>query len=565
MLSVDVSFKGSPADKALAGQLFNALSIVGRFMAFDAAIRVPIADAIEILGKMGVETNEASIATAIKKNDAVFSSEKDEDGKLILMTTRVGRAPQEAEPLQVHSFAERFMKPLPKVEKPQPVIRERTPEPIWTTLDTTSAIEETVQAAEVTLAGVNGNGSEAPTEEIVIEEILEVDPIPAPRTVTVQPLEITKLDAVDDIAVAQAITERLTMDSRVAMFGDQWMLEDRVQRFGRNDLRRIREYIQEQEQPLTDDVIAQDVLGGRPGTPEFEQLRFAVNFRLSREHREFDFVGTSNQRFWSISSLAPLGTSRRKPNEIGTDYRHLVDESGEGPAYRTRQTVDRVLTFYELQLGLIPYDAEMVELLPAPLLPNQKSAVLTFECPQSYTTYLVELRYPSPNRGGFIVGLDDFYNENLVSGATLSISATENDGHYIVKYTPAPAESAKLLELEDRRQRYVFRAGTYACGVEADQLLTEDRFPSLAQEKPMDEKSRRKLDEVIGVAFQRINRPIEGDIGFSASFNELYAVANIERPITRAQLRSVLDTEESGAFSRDPEMDDGYTYVPSGS
>jgi len=48
------------------------------------------------------------------------------------------------------------------------------------------------------------------------------------------------------------------------------MLEDRVNRFGRNELRRIREYIQEQEQPLTDDVIAQDVLGGRPGTPEFD-------------------------------------------------------------------------------------------------------------------------------------------------------------------------------------------------------------------------------------------------------------------------------------------------------
>ena len=301
----------------------------------------------------------------------------------------------------------------------------------------------------------------------------------------------------------------------------------------------------------------------RPGTPEFEQLRFAVNFRLSKEHRDFDFVGTANQRFWSVSTLAQLGTTRKKPNEIGTDYRHLNDELPENPKYRTRQSVDRVLTFYEYQLGLLPYDAEMQELLPAPLLPNQRAAVLTFECPQSYTTYLVELRFPSPNRGGFIVGLDDFYNENLVPGALLSINRTDNDGHFIVKYVAAETQSAKLLELEDRRQRYVFRADTYACGVMDELLLTEERVPAIAQEKPMDDKSRRRLESVVAVAFERIARRLEAGTGFAATFNELIAVANIERPLTEAQLRTILDTDETGAFSRDPDMADGYTYVPS--
>jgi DNA-binding TFAR19-related protein (PDSD5 family) len=328
-------------------------------------------------------------------------------------------------------------------------------------------------------------------------------------------------------------------------------------------MRRIREYIQEQEQPLTDDVIAQDVLGGRPGTPEFESLRFAVNFRLSREHRDFDFVGTANQRFWSVNTLAQLGTTRKKPNEIGADYRHLIDEVGESPAYRSRQSLDRVLTFYEYQLGLLPYDLEMAELLPAPLLPNQRTAVLTFECPQSYTTYLVELRYPSPNRGGFIVGLDDFYNENLVPGALITLSRTDNDGHYIVTYVPAETQNARLLELEDRRQRYVFRPATYACGVIDEQVLTEERYPALAQEKPMEEKARRRLENVIMVAFERIARPLESGTGFAATFDELFAISNIERPITESQLRTILDTDESGAFSRDPDVQDGYTYVPS--
>jgi hypothetical protein len=559
MLSVEVAYKGSAADKELAGKMFQALNITGRFMAFDAPITMTLPDLVELLGKLGTQAAEGEIQTAAKKNDAVFRIVTNDEGAVSIATTRAGRAPAPSSVDTSHSFAKRFMTPLPKPEKPAYVARPQTViEPIWVSDDaTTAAVEEAVAAAEEAL--------QAAVAEAVVEseEIPAEAPAPAARTITVQPLRITPLDEIDDVEVARAINERLSLDPRVATFADQWMLEDRVQRFGRNDLRRIREYIQEQEQPLTDDVIAQDVLGGRPGTPEFDQLRFAVNFRLSKEHRDFDFVGTANQRFWSVSSLAQLGTTRKKPNEIGTDYRHLNDELSEQPSFRTRESVERVLTFYEYQLGLLPYDLEMQELLPAPLLPNQRAAVLTFECPQSYTTYLVELRYPSPNRGGFIVGLDDFYNENLVPGAMISITRTENDGHYIVKYVASNSQSAKLLELEDRRQRYVFRDHTYACGVLDDYLLTEERVPGIAGEKPMDEKARRRLENVIAVGFERIERKLESGTGFAATFDELFAATNIERPVTESQLRTILDTDETGAFSRDPEVADGYTYVPS--
>ena len=556
MLLVEVAFKGSAADKELAGKLFNLMSIHGRFMAFDAPIQLPVPVIVEFLGQMGTTVAEDAVLTAAKKNSAVFAISKDEEGVSSLTTTRAGKAPSEAQPDGKHSFAERFMKPQPKPEKPAYSPPPRTPEPQWAPADVASAAEETLLAAEAALQAI------PPAEPAPVEDLGEEVVAPQARTVTVTPPPAQTYAEVDDVDLARAITERLSLDPRVATFGDQWMLEERVQRFGRNDLRRIREYIQDQEQPLTDDVIAQDVLGGRPGTPDFDLLRFGVNFRLSREHRDFDFVGTANQRFWSVSSLAPLGTTRRKPNEIGTDYKQLNDELPESPEYRSRESVDRVLTFYEYQLGLLPYDAEMQALLPAPLLPNQRTSVLTFECPQSYTTYLVELRYPAPNRGGFIVGLDDFYNENLVPGALISISRTDNDGHYIVKYVPAETQQVKLLELEDRRQRYVFRPATYACGVIEEQMLTEDRFPGLAQEKPMDDKARRKAETVVSVAFERIGRKLESGTGFAASFDELFAVVNIERPLTENQLREILDKDETGAFSRDPELADGYTYVP---
>ena len=81
----------------------------------------------------------------------------------------------------------------------------------------------------------------------------------------------------------------------------------------------------------------------------------------------------------------------------------------------------------------------------------------------------------------------------------------------------------------------------------------------------MDDKSRRRLENVVMVAFERIARKLESGTGFAATFNELFAVANIERPLTETQLRTILDTDETGAFSRDPEIADGYTYVPSAS
>ena len=90
------------------------------------------------------------------------------------------------------------------------------------------------------------------------------------RTITTQAAKPTEVTEVDDVNLAVALRERLSTDPRVANFGEQWLMEDRVPRFSRGDLRRLRDYMQEKEQPLTDDDLAQDVLGVRPGTPDFD-------------------------------------------------------------------------------------------------------------------------------------------------------------------------------------------------------------------------------------------------------------------------------------------------------
>jgi hypothetical protein len=541
-------FAGSKRERELAEKVMGLISARGMFMSANAPIRIALGSLAEFLDAQGEKDSRSRIDAVLEANPTVFALE-DIDGERFLVTTREGRAPQ-APPVEArHTFASRFHTPLPRPARAAPRVLPRpevAPVDVLAELDDLQT-DEPPAATEI-LAPID----EEPTEQA---------PAAVARTITTQAVKPTDVTEVDDVNLAVALRERLGSDPRVAYFGEQWLMEDRVPRFSRGDLRRLRDYMQEKEQPLTDEDLAQDVLGVRPGSPDFELVRFALNYRLSNEHREFEFVGTANQRFWSTSGLPQIGTTRKKLTEIGTDYRFLLEEESAAPAYRSWESVDHTLTFYEYIHGLLPYDAEMQALLAGPMTSTQRSAVLTFECPQSFTTYLVELRYPTPNRGGFILGLDDFYSENLVPGAIISIQRSDNDGHYRVEFLPESARSDQLLELDERRAtRYVFRPTTYACGVEEAQLLSESRFSGLANEKPLDEKVRRRPEAVVAATFERIG--LERDGNYSVDFETLVAAVNVERPMSGTLLRSILEQDDTGAFSRDPEAADSYTYVP---
>jgi hypothetical protein len=547
-LKPTLQFAGAKREQELAEKVMGLILARGMFMSANAPIRISLSALAAFLDSQGEKDSRARIDGLVAANPDIFAVE-DADGERFLVTTRDGRAPRVL-PLEArHTFASRFHTPLPK---PEGVIQRPRPRPEVAQVDVLAGLD---------LLAIDEAPAQPEVQTPTVEESIEEAPAAGARTITTQAAKPTEVTEVDDVNLAVALRERLGTDPRVANFGEQWLMEDRVPRFSRGDLRRLRDYMQEKEQPLTDDDLAQDVLGVRPGTPDFELVRFALNYRLSNEHREFEFVGTANQRFWSTSGLPQIGTTRRKLTEIGTDYRFLLDEEPAGQAYRSRESLDHTLTFYEYIHGLLPYDAEMQALMPRPMTPGQKSAVLTFECPQSFTTYLVELRYPTPNRGGFILGLDDFYSENLVPGAILSVQRTENDGHYRVEYLPESARSDQLLELDERRAtRYVFRPTTYACGVEDAHLLSESRFSGMANEKPLDEKVRRRPEAVVAATFERIG--LERDGNFSIDFETLLAAVNIERPMSGTMLRSILEHDDTGAFSRDPEASDSYTYVP---
>ena len=574
-LSID--FAGTERAQSIAELAFNVLRTRGMFMSNNAPIRVSLGSVREFLASQAEATGE-EVDEAIAANPAIFALETDGD-ETFVVTTREGRSPRHVDAPNVHTFAARFLTPLPKPAVPAAPKRERPKvDPSWASFslaDYADLLDEeeehpaepapapTIGAEDIELileplhavsasaaAKVAPQEAVEPAQESAPEAVAEPEPAPVPAAP-----ERSSLADQDDDAIAQAIRVTLPNDVHVAHFGDQWMAEDRVPRLSRGDLRRLKEYIEEQEQPLTDAVLVQDVLSIRPNAPEFDLRKFALNFRLSREHRDFEFVGTNDQRFWSTTNLPPIGTTRRKPNEIGTDYRFLIDEvADQNIVPRSIASVDHIVSFYEFTLGLLPYDAEMQQLLPAPLIEDQKSAVLTFEIPQLYTTYLAELRYPTPNRGGFLLGLDDLYSESLVPGSIVAISATENDGHYKVEFIPSKDRSERLLELDDRRAaRYTFRPTTFASEVDEAWLLTEERFPALGSEKPLEERVRRRPEAVVEATFQRIGVD-DGNGGLMSTFDELLAVANVERPFSRALL--------SAALEHDPNVTaDGDTYT----
>ena len=161
------------------------------------------------------------------------------------------------------------------------------------------------------------------------------------------------------------------------------------------------------------------------------------------------------QRFWSTSGLPVIGTPKRKPSEIGPDYRFLLEDKSE-PLPAGETVVEHVLTFYEYQYGVLPLNAVFASLVPGPEMPDQRAAVLVFESPQTYETFFVEMHFPTDNRGGYIAGFDRFFLENLVPGALFTIERSEDDGRFLIEYLPVSGEDRKLLQIDDKRGRYVF-------------------------------------------------------------------------------------------------------------
>ena len=562
------TFVGTDEEQQLVGQIFALAQFQGRFFASSAPIRLKLDDLVGFLAAQRKQDGDstalaAQIDAALSQNTAIFAREETDDGVVTYATTRGGIAPTLAVEDTLHTLAHRFMQVIEQLPPPPPPPKRTAPliAEGWSQRPTFTDFSDADDIGTDTGPLVAPPDEVAVAVDVVVEEPAPVaiaEPEPTPAPVAQPALTLADLPAEE---LRAALASALEADERFVSFGDYYFSEDMVDRYSRGDLRRIREYIVEVGEPLGDEQLLQEVFNRRPNDPTYDAARFSINYRLSREKREFEFVGTGGARLWSTAGLAPIGTTARKASELGTDYRFLQDE----PAVPVESSVSHTLTFFEWVYGLLPLDGELGQLFPRPYLDEQKTAMIRFQVPQLYVTFLTELRYPTGNRGGYLVGFDEFYRENLIPGAVFTIERVpNNDGEYVIRYGTTSARELRTLQIDERRNRYVFRPQTLQVQTDDASLLTEARYPRLANIKPLDDRERRRTDAVIGTAFERAaeNVGTKSEPRYWSSPEELLPVVNIDRPFSLRSLREVLESPQYPQFSEDPETPGAFFYEP---
>jgi hypothetical protein len=565
MQTEQMVYTGTDEQQRLARDAFLALRTLGASYGMSAPIRQPLSALVAFFGKQPAlaasDDPAAVLDAALTANKAVFAREVSDDGVVSFVTTRSGRPPDQSTPDTSFTLKTRLTQPAPIVEvaPPAPVAPIEPPTRVAEVWLRAPAGSPAPASPEVTAPPEDTSEPEPAAE---IEAVAEPTVPPPTEVEDPAPLAVPSAD-LDVATVAAALRERLPLDLRLVSFGDEWFVDDALMRLSRGDTKRIRDYLVERGEPLSDDELLADVFGRRVTDRDYALTRFALNQRMSREKRDFEFVGTPHLRLWSTSGLPTIGTPKRKPAELGQDYRFLLEPAAAEADVTVGDQIQHALSYYEYEYGVLPLNSRFAAFFPGPMLEEQRAAVLRLDVPQMYTTYLVELRYPTANRGGFISGLEQFYAENLVPGAQITIDRANSDGRYVLRFGQSGAQERRLLELDERRGRFVFRPVTFFCEVDEDMLLSDTKYAGLNNAKVLEERDRRRPEVVARTTFERIGEQVGEKKAprYYALFDDLFAAASIERPFTRPYLLSVLTSEQHPEFERDP---DGaaFTYDP---
>ncbi len=567
-------FAGSDEEQALARELLQVMQFSGRFYGANMPVRQSLAALAEYAAGRKLAAGDGVVA-AVRANPAIFAL-ADEDGATFVTTTKDGHTPVVHGEDLSHQFRVRLTEPAPTVApavpRPAPAAHEIINANWYKEIvvpegdsDLEDDLEDDAETPGVypEIAAL----AAAHEAESAVETPLDSPSSPAEvESEIAAEAESVLIDAADASTPAGQLQRALDTDERFVSFGPEYYLRDALVNFGRNDSRRIREYLTERNEPLADVDMLLDVRGMRRSDPDFEVARFSLDVHLAGES-EFEFVGTEERRLWSVQGLPTIGTDRRKVGDLGTDYRVLLDypTDPEIPADENPGDLDYVehtLTYYEYEYGVLPLDGELAQFFPAPYRVGQRTAVVTFEAPQHYLTFNAEIRYATGNRGGFLTGFGNFFHENLVPGALFTVERGDTPGTYRIQYLQVSAQERRLVSLDEKKGKFTFKPVTFYCATREAMLLSESRLPRLANLKPLDAKERRSLPRIVAAAFERGGENVGDSTAprYLAEFDDLLALTNIERPTSAGALRATL-TSETGGFA---EEDGLYYYTPGG-
>ncbi len=612
----ELTFKGNTEQQALAAQVYRLMTAQGAMFAADAPIRQTLSNLADFFAsqrKTDASAVRDEIDAALRENDMVFAREQNGDD-VIYVTSKQGRyAPR------VHDNKHMFKRRLYEPDNPLPIddisVVVTTTRPALTTVEPVFISDywqraagilppegdETAEAIDVVDGAASDgalvDGVLVDAEELVAtaeqpdEAVLDTAPVAeavvveAPAPVAALPSTVMTLPngvqvdlrrpAADLMAqygntLVTQLRNALENDPlrRIVLFGNDVYPETMVANFGKNDLRRIRDYIQqERQQPLLDTEIIADLFYHNPRQNDYESFRFALNYRLSKE-KDFEFVGVEGARLWSAKGLPSLGSKRIKASEMGQIAGYLEEGFDDSLRDQNADSIRRsgqlthILSFFEWEYGVLPFTRALAALLPSPLLQEQRTAVLRFDSPQRYTSTLVELRYPTGNRGGWLAGFEAFFHENLVPGAMLTLSRTDEPQVFTVSYEEQPEVSDRLLVLDERKNKFAFANIPYFVVVDTDMLVNQQQYGRLRNLKSLPMGERRKSDQVLEHVFETIGEPVgtRSEPRYLSSTQDLYVAMNVLRPTSTSYLEHLLKDGER--FSPDDSTPGAWYYEP---
>lgn len=593
-------FSGSDEQRSLAEQVFQIMTAQGRFFAVDAPIRQTLGNLADFFaGQRKASPAEVAeaIDAALRENQSVFAREE-QGGDVIYVISRLGTYRPRQED-NSHMFKRRLYEP----EQPLPVddisVVVTTTRPALTTVEpvfisdywqqqaglvSAPAAEEAEVAAPAAPVAPEPVAPEpaAPVAEEAdaapeAEDIVEVAPAGLLNTMLTLPngvqidLRRTTADLMGQYGPTLVAQLRARLESdplrRIVLFGNDAFPEAVVNSFGKNDLRRIRDYLTETGEPLLDTQIIADVFYHNPRQNDYETFRFALNYRLHRE-KDFEFVGVEGARLWSAKGLPAIGTKRLKASEMGQITGYLEegfdDSLAEQSVDSIRQTgtLSHILTFFEWEYGVLPFTRAMAALLPTPLLSDQRTAVLRFESPQHYSSMLTELRYPTGNRGGWIQGLEEFFREHLVPGALITLGRTAEPHIFTLTYEEQPEAEDRLLVLDEKKNKFTFTNVTYYAAVDNDMLVNQQQYGRLRNLKSLPMSERRKAEQVLEHVFETVGDQTgtRSAPRYYATTDDLYVALNVLRPASRDYLLRLLRDGEY--FAADETAPGAWYYTP---
>jgi hypothetical protein len=598
-MSNQPSFTGNANQRALAEQVFRIMRTQGALFAADAPIHQTLGNLADFFAAQR-EADPAQVRqeidTALRANQAVFArEERDDDVVYVISRLGVYRARQED---TAHMFKRRLYEP----EHPLPVddisVVVTTTRPALTTVEpvfisdywqqqaglspatieppeeAADALPEAAQEEEVLTAAPVEEPIAAPAEEVVVVAAPAPSPlntfIALPNGIQVD-LSRTVEALMSQYGPTLVAQFRTALESdplrRIVIFGDDAFPEAAVANFGKNDLRRVRDYLLETGEPLLDTQIIADIFYHNPRQADYEPFRFALNYRLNRE-KDFEFVGVAGARLWATKGLPAIGSKRIKASEMGQIAAYLeedfddslVDQSAD--SIRKSGTLSHILTFFEWEYGVLPFTRALAALLPSPLLPDQRTAVLRFESPQHYTSSLAELRYPTGNRGGWLQGLEEFFHERLVPGALITLARTEEPHVFTITYEEQAEAADRLLVLDEKKNKFTFANVSYYCAVDSDMLVNQRQYGRLRNLKSLPMNERRKADQVLEHSFETVGEPVgtRSEPRYYATADELYVALNVLRPASHSYLDHLLKAGEF--FEEDATTPGAWHYTP---